>query len=81
MVAEIADRTVREIWSWSVKVGDLVKHPEGMINVSAETYSCGIIVKVEQKQNYTACHVWWRGIEAALIYLPTDLELISESPN
>ena len=66
-----------------MKVGDLVKHPEGIRNVSAETYSCGVIVKIEwtKKHNYTACHVWWRGIEAPLVYSPTALEVISEAPN
>jgi hypothetical protein len=63
-----------------VKVGDLVKHPEGIRNVSAETYSCGIIVKIERPYaDYTACYVHWFRLESPLAYSPTALELISES--
>ena len=70
----------------SMKVGDLVKHPEGIRNVSAETYSCGIIVKVVQLEpdpvhSGLVCHVWWRSPAGPLVYRETALELISESPN
>ena len=68
-----------------MQVGDLVKHPEGIVNVSAETYSCGIIVKVVQLEpdhvhSGVACHVWWREICGPLVYRETELEVISKAP-
>ena len=66
-----------------MKVGDLVKHPAGMLNVNGKTYGCGIILDIRkihlagspQKQ----VEVLWMDAPGPLVYHSTSLEVISAS--
>ena len=64
-----------------MKVGDLVKHPQGMVNVCDVMYSCGLILETEMvgpHPQWMNCLVWWRG-GAGPVYAGADnLEVISE---
>ena len=66
-----------------MKIGDLVKHPEGMVNVNAKMYGLGIILKIEEPRSglisYKQCHVLWPDMGGAMAYSSTALEVISES--
>ena len=66
-----------------MKIGDLVKHPEGMVNVNAKMYSLGIILKIEELRQtglvYKQCHVLWSDMGGAMAYSSTALEVISEA--
>jgi hypothetical protein len=64
-----------------MKIGDLVRHPQGMVNVSVYTYSCGLIIETEMvsaERDQPACLVMWRGNLSPLAYNATSLEVISE---
>ena len=66
-----------------MRVGDLVKHPQGMINVNPEMYSLGIVLKMEQHTlsglTILQCHVLWPDCYGAMVYSSEALEVISES--
>ena len=66
-----------------MKVGDLVSHPEGMVNVNTKTYGLGIILKIEEPRSglisYKQCHVLWPDMFGPLVYSSTALEVISEN--
>ena len=63
--------------------GDLVKHPQGIVNVSEETYSAGLILEltpgVIAGQPVVQHLVWWCGeVHGPMAYLEESLEVISE---
>jgi len=65
-----------------VKIGDLVKHPAGIKNVSKEQYSMGIVLHMvypKDPRGETQVEVWWQGLQGALIYHKSQLEVISEN--
>jgi len=67
-----------------VKVGDMVRHPQGIVNVSKETYSRGLILEIEKvgpADNPVVQHlVWWcNEVHGPMSYLEESLEVISES--
>ena len=66
-----------------MKIGDLVKHPQGIINVDAEMYSLGIVLKMKQHTlsglTILQCHVLWPTCYGPLVYSSEALEVISES--
>jgi len=66
-----------------MKVGDLVKHPQGMLNVCKTAYSLGLILeseKVGPPDNRVIQHlVWWCGDRGAMCYIEDNLEVIGES--
>jgi len=65
-----------------VQVGDLVKHPLGLVNVSKHTYSCGLILETEMVgpgAQWMNCLVWWRGMTGPVYAAADLLELISET--
>ena len=62
--------------------GDLVKHPKGMVNVSKETYSMGIVLEVHTPKHpvgETQVKVLWNTLDAYLVYHDHQLEIISEN--
>ncbi len=66
-----------------MKVGDLVKHPAGMLNVNGKTYGCGIILDI-RKVDADGClqkqvEVLWMDAPGPLVYHSTSLEVISAS--
>ena len=65
-----------------MKIGDLVKHPKGMVNVCDDMYSMGIVLGVHHPQNppgEAQVEVMWRGLESRLVYHSSQLEVISEN--
>ena len=66
-----------------MQVGDLVKHPKGMVNVCGDLYSCGIVLRVEhagRNGEHMQCLVTWRGdYNNSFRYPIIHLEVISES--
>ena len=63
-----------------MKAGDLVKHPQGMVNVSEHTYSCGLIIETEMvgaERDQLACLVMWRGFLSLMQYSANSLVKIS----
>ena len=65
-----------------MKVGDLVKHPAGIKNVSKEKYSMGIVLHLvypKDPRGETQAEVWWHGLEGGLYYQTSQLEVISEN--
>ena len=66
-----------------MKVGDLVKHPQGMSNVCRDTYGLGLIVGSTMygpPDNRRAQHlVWWCNLIGPMYYIEDNLEIISES--
>ena len=67
-----------------MRVGDLVRHPQGIVNVSKETYSFGLVLEIEHldlaPDNRVVQHlVWWCNGCGPMSYLEESLELISES--
>ena len=66
-----------------MKVGDLVKHPAGMLNVNAKTYGMGIILDMSEiitaGHRWTQVYVLWSDMFAPLAYSSTALEVISAS--
>ena len=64
-----------------MKVGDLVKHPQGMINVCDVIYGCGLILETEMvglHPQWMNCLVWWRGMSGPVYAAADNLEVISE---
>ena len=66
-----------------MKIGDLVKHPAGMLNVNGKTYGCGIILDI-RKIHVAGClqkqvEVLWLDAPGPLVYHSTSLEVISAS--
>ena len=66
-----------------MKVGDLVKHPAGMLNVDAKAYSCGVILGIKEIF-HAGCRraqveVFWLAALGAMMYDSTSLEVISEN--
>ena len=68
-----------------MKIGDLVKHPQGMINVCDVRYSCGLILETEmvgpgtRLTQWMNCLVWWRGTTGPVYAGADQLEVINES--
>ena len=66
-----------------MKVGDLVKHPQGIVNVCKDTYSFGLILEsrlVGPNDNRIMQHlIWWCDEHGPMQYLESSLEVISES--
>ena len=66
-----------------MKVGDLVKHPKGMVNVCSKIYSCGLILKSHMAghvDNRVMQHlVWWCDEHGPMQYSESSLEVISET--
>ena len=65
-----------------MQAGDLVKHPQGMVNVCDVIYSCGLILETEMvglSPKWLNCLVWWRGLAGPVYAAADDLEVISES--
>ena len=66
-----------------MKVGDLVKHPAGMLNVNAGMYCCGIILDIRKihlaGSPQMQVEVVWRGKQSILLYHESQLEVISEN--
>ena len=63
-----------------MKAGDLVKHPQGMVNVSEHTYSCGLIIETEMvgaERDQLACLVLWRDSMQPMKYSVNSLVKIS----
>jgi len=64
-----------------VRVGDLVKHPKGMVNVCEKQYSSGIVLDVIRPTNppgMIQCLVMWVGLIGPMQYCADQLEVISE---
>ena len=62
-----------------MKVGDLVKHPEGMISVCPTTYSLGVVLEVGDYFYGEGVYVaWLLGDTGAFMYPSAQLELIHE---
>ena len=66
-----------------MRIGDLVKHPQGIVNVSKETYSLGLILEsppgVIAGQPVVQHLVWWcNEVHGPMAYLEESLEVISE---
>jgi hypothetical protein len=64
-----------------MRVGDLVRHPKGVINVSAWRYSCGLVIRTEpagRLGDQVTCLVLWRGNLSPWAYNAASLEVISE---
>ena len=64
-----------------MKVGDLVKHPQGMINVCDIMYGCGLVLETEMvgfSPQWLNCLVWWRGMTGPVYAGADHLEVISE---
>ena len=66
-----------------MKVGDLVKHPQGMLNVSETAYSLGLILETDEvgpPDNRVNQHlVLWCGDCGPMLYIEDNLEVIGES--
>ena len=65
-----------------MKVGDLVKHPQGMINVCDVMYSCGLILETEMVgplPQWKNCLIWWKGMTGPVYSAEDNLEVLSES--
>ena len=63
-----------------MQIGDLVKYPQGMVNVSEHTYSCGLIIETEvvgTERDQLACLVMWRGLLYPMAYSANSLVKIS----
>ena len=63
-----------------MKAGDLVKHPQGMVNVSEHMYSCGLIIETEMvgaERDQLACLVLWRDSMQPMKYSVNSLVKIS----
>ena len=63
-----------------MKAGDLVKHPQGMVNVSVYTYSCGLIIETEMvgaERDQLACLVLWGDHMQPTVYNVNSLVKIS----
>ena len=63
-----------------MKVGDLVKHADGMKNVCPTTYSLGVVLGIGESYawgtNATVC--WMFGTGGICVYLCEHLEVICE---
>ena len=65
-----------------MKIGDLVKHPKGIINVCKKQYASGIVLDVIHPSNppgQEQCLVLWVGLIGPMQYLSDQLELICEA--
>ena len=68
-----------------MKIGDLVKHPQGIVNVCKDVYSCGLILKSKLLMgpagDRVILHLVWWCDEAygPMQYLESSLEVISAS--
>ena len=66
-----------------MKVGNLVRHPKGIINVCEKQYSAGIVLQVTTHPHptgsITQCLVLWCGLIGPMQYQVDQLEVISES--
>jgi len=65
-----------------MKVGDLVKHPQGITNVCSKIYSCGLILKSKLLTGPTGDRVmqhlvWWCDEHGPMQYSESSLEVIS----
>ncbi len=64
-----------------MQVGDLVKHPRGMINVCKDLYGCGLILRVDRvgkNGEHIQCLVAWLADASCFLYQIQHLEVISE---
>ena len=63
-----------------MKVGDLVKHPDGAEKVCPTTYSLGVVLKIEKSCFYgTGVKVGWlRGNFGQYVYPEDELEVLHE---
>jgi hypothetical protein len=65
-----------------MKIGDLVKHPRGMRNVSKSMYTMGIVLSVRYPNNPAGeaqVEVLWHNKQSRLVYHSSQLEVISEA--
>jgi hypothetical protein len=66
-----------------VKVGDMVKHPQGIDNVCKDIYSCGLILESHLAgfgDNQAMHHlVWWCDEVGPMVYSENNLEVINET--
>jgi hypothetical protein len=64
-----------------MKIGDLVKHPKGMVNVCKETYAMGIVLQADTPSSgfMKQIKVMWHNKQSHLIYYEDQLEVVSES--
>jgi len=65
----------------SMKIGDLVKHPEGVKNVCKETYAMGLVLDVCAASSgfKRQVKVKWHRKQSYLLYYEDQLEVISAS--
>ena len=63
-----------------MKVGDLVKHPDGMERICPTTYSLGVVLEIEKHHFYrVGVRVnWLRGRQTQYVYPTDELEVIHE---
>ena len=62
-----------------MKVGDLVKHPEGMISVCPTTYSLGVVLEVgDYFYGQGTLVAWLLGDTGMYMYPSIQLEVIYE---
>ena len=66
-----------------MRVGDLVKHPQGMLNVCETAYNLGLILESDEvgpPDNRVIQHlVLWCGDCGPMLYIEDNLEVIGES--
>jgi len=67
-----------------MKIGDLVKHPEGVKNVCKETYAMGIVLDAFRPGlgfdgGKKQIKVQWHNKQSHLLYYEDQLEVISAS--
>ncbi len=62
-----------------MKIGDLVKHPDGMTDVCPTTYSLGVVLEVGQYFFGQGVLVQWvRGSYGQFMYPSIQLEVVHE---
>ena len=62
-----------------MKVGDLVKHPQGMKNVCPTSYSLGVVVEIITGGIWPQARVvWTSGMGGTFVYLSEHLVVINE---
>jgi len=66
----------------AMRVGDLVEHPGGMVNVCRNTYSKGLILEIKEAgsedDRVVMCLVLWGGEFWPMMYREGDLRVVSE---
>ena len=62
-----------------MKVGDLVKHPDGMIDICSTTYSLGVVIEVGDFFFGRGVLIkWFFGLGGMYMYPSTQLEVVHE---